>query len=189
VNNFDKYLTYPDDNLITRRDHDKYLGLMEAIAFLHQYQRETKTVNVDGQVLEYVEVTLEDIDKANKLANEVLGQSLDELARPSRTLLSSIYKMVKEISEKRNCAIDDVHFNRRMIREYIGWTDWQIRTHIRQLEELEYVYVRMGARGREYSYALHYHGQSEESDRCYLNLTPVEEISKLIKRDQDKEKK
>lgn len=182
VNNFDKYLSYPSDNLITRRDHDKYLGLMEAIAYLHQYQREIKTLNVDGEPVEYIEVTLEDIDMANKLANEVLGHSLDELARPSRTLLSAIYKMVKEIADNQGRAIDEIHFNRRMIREYIGWTDWQVRTHIKQLEELEYLYARVGARGKEYSYALNYHGQGEDSGRCYLNLTPVEEIKKLISR-------
>jgi post-segregation antitoxin (ccd killing protein) len=42
VNNFDQYLSYPSGNLVTRRDHDKYLGLIEAIAFLHQYQRKKK---------------------------------------------------------------------------------------------------------------------------------------------------
>jgi len=181
VNNFDQYLSYPSGNLITRRDHDKYLGLMEAIAYLHQYQRTVKTVNVDGQAVEYIEVTLEDIDTANTLANEVLGQSLDELPKPSATLLEAVYKMAKEVSEKRNTSIDDFFFNRRMIREYIGWTDWQIKTHIKLLEELEYLHVRMGAQGKQYSYALNYNGQGENSQRFYLNLTPVQEIKKLMK--------
>ena len=110
-------------------------------------------------------------------------QSLDELAKPSRTLLGSIYSMVKEISEKRDIPLDEVYFTRRMIREYTGWTDWQVRTHIRQLEALEYVRVRIGAWGREYAYVLQYQGQGEESDKCYLNLTPVSEIKKLMKKD------
>ncbi len=184
VNNFDQYLSYPTGNLVTRRDHDKYLGLIDAIAFLRQHQRKTKTVNVDGQPIEYIEVTLEDIDLANRLANEVLGRSLDELAAPSATLLDAIYNMVKEISEQRNICLEEVHFNRRQIREYISWTDWQIRTHIKQLEDLEYVYVRMGARGKEYSYAMNYNGQGQQGKRFYLNLTPVEEIKKLLKKDK-----
>jgi hypothetical protein len=188
VNNFDDYLSYPTGNLITRRDHDKYLGLMEAIAYLHQYQRKTKTVNVDGQAVAYIEVTLEDIDTANRLANAVLGQSLDELPKPSRTLLDAVYKMVKQMAEKANVCLEDIHFNRRQIREYIGWTDWQIRTHIKQLEELEYVYVRAGARGKEYSYAMNYNGQGGQSGKCYLNLTPVEEIKKQVKQDTGKKK-
>jgi hypothetical protein len=39
----------------------------------------------------------------------------------------------------------------------------------------------VGARGKEYAYALNYKGQGEETGRCYLNLTPVDEIKKLNK--------
>ena len=109
--------------------------------------------------------------------------SLDELAKPSRSLLSSVLNMVKEISEKQDINLDEVYFTRRMIREYTGWTDWQVRTHIKQLEDLEYIRVRIGAWGKEYAYVLQYHGQGEESSKCYLNLTPVEEIKKLMKKD------
>ena len=182
VNPFTRYLSYPNKSLRTRRDHKKYLGLIRAIAFLHQYQRTIKTVEVQGKPVEYIEVTLSDIDKGNRFANEVLGQSLDELAKPSRTLLAAIYKMVKELSEKKDTPIDEVYFNRRMIREHIGWTDWQIRAHIKQLEDMEYLYIRVGARGKEYAYALSYRGQGEDSGKCYLNLTPVEEIRKLMKK-------
>ena len=119
VNPFTPYLSYPTKSLISRRDHDKYLGLIEAIAFLHQYQRQTKTVEVDGKAVEYIEVTLDDVDKANVLANDVLGQSLDELARPSRLLLDGIYRMVKDISKKQKLPVDEVFFTRRQIRESI----------------------------------------------------------------------
>jgi len=84
VNPFTRYLSYPNQSLRTRRDHKKYLGLIRTVAYLHQYQRKVKTVNVDGDTVEYIEVTLDDIETANQLANEVLGQSLDELAKPSR---------------------------------------------------------------------------------------------------------
>jgi DNA-binding MarR family transcriptional regulator len=157
---------------------------MRAIAFLYQHQRAVQTMEVDGEVIKYIEVILADIAKANKLANEVLGQSLDELAKPSRTLLNSIFQMVKELAQKQNISLDEVFFTRRDVREYTGWTDWQVKAHIKQLEEMEYVYVRMGARGKEYAYALNYQGQAEEnpSAKCFLNLTPVEEIVKLINR-------
>jgi DNA primase catalytic core len=190
ANNFEPYLSYPCDNLITRRDHDKYLGLIDAIAYLRQYQRKTKTVNVDGKVFEYVQVTLEDIELANRLADEVLGRSLAELAAPSATLLDAIYEMVKALAAKHKTPIEEVEFNRRQIREYINWTDWQIKVHIKQLEQLEYLYVRMGARGKRYSYALNYNGQGrgQREKRFYLNLTPVEEIKKLLKKDKEDRK-
>jgi len=180
VNPFTEYLSYPNRSLRTRRDHKKYLGLIRTVAYLHQYQRKIQTVQVEGKPVENIEVTLEDIDRANTLANEVLGQCLDELAPPSRTLLSGIYNMVKKISDKQKNSIDEIYFTRRMIREHTGWTDWQIRSHIKQLEDMEYLHVRIGARGKQYAYALNYRGQGEDGGKCYLNLTPVEEIKKLI---------
>lgn len=178
VNPFSKYLTYPNQTLRSRRDHKKYLGLIRAIAFSRQHQREIKTIEADGQVVSYIEVLLDDIEIVNQLANEVLGQSMDELAKPSRTLLGLIHNMVKEMAQDR--PLDEVHFSRRLVREYTDWTDWQIRTHIKQLEELEYIYARQGAWGKEYVYGLHYQGQNIEAGRCYLDLMPVEKIKKMI---------
>jgi len=185
VNPFTQYLSYPNRSLRTRRDHKKYLGLIRTVAYLHQYQRKIKTVQVEGRPVAYIEVTLADIDAANRLANEVLGQSLDELSPPSRTLLSGIYEMVKQIAAKKECPVDGVYFTRRMIREHIRWTDWQIRAHIKQLEELEYLHVRIGTQGKRYAYALNYRGQGGENGRRCLNLTPVAEIQKLLKKKDD----
>ena len=179
VNPFTRYLSYPDGSLRTRRDHKKYLGLIRTIAYLFQYQREAKKAAVEGKEVEYIEVSLDDIDKANHLAHQVLGQCLDELAPPSRTLLTLIYHMVKAETDKTNEPIDQYSFNRRHIRERTGWTDWQIKAHIKQLEEMEYLHVRVGAQGKQYSYALNYKGEGGESGRCYLNLTPVCEIKRL----------
>jgi hypothetical protein len=188
VNPFSTYLSYPNRSLRTRRDHKKYLGLIRTLAYLHQYQRKIQTVEVEGKPVEYIEVTLEDIDAANRLANEVLGQCLDELAPPSRTLLTGIYTMVKELAAKKERPIDEVYFTRRLIREHTGWTDWQVRAHIKQLEELEYLYARIGCRGKEYAYALNYRGQGQDGGKCYLNLTPVDEIKKLMKKDKGEDK-
>jgi DNA primase catalytic core len=192
VNPYSPCLSYPTGSLRTRRDHKKYLGLIRAIAYLFQHQKEIKTVEiaqevaqeVGSQKVDYIEVSLEDIDKANRLAHEILGQSLDELAPPSRSLLTSIHQMVKDQTGAKNLPTDQFLFNRRMIREYTGWTDWQIRAHMKQLEELEYVHVRVGAQGKQYSYALHYKGQPEQQGRCYLNLTPVEEIRKMLPKEK-----
>ncbi|MBL0379324.1 MAG: hypothetical protein JKP90_06565 [Desulfofustis sp. PB-SRB1] len=54
VNPYAEYLNYPSHSLRARRDHKKYLGLIRAVAFLHQYQREIQTVEVDGTPVEYM---------------------------------------------------------------------------------------------------------------------------------------
>ena len=100
ANPFAKELTFLDDKTRTRRDHMKYLTLIRAIALLHQYQRPILTINHKGKHLSYVEVTLDDIDTANRLASDVLGRTLDELPPQSRKLLHRITAWVDEQSQR-----------------------------------------------------------------------------------------
>ena len=43
LNPFAQFLTFPDQSTRLRRDHEKYLTLIDTIAFLHQHQRAIKT--------------------------------------------------------------------------------------------------------------------------------------------------
>ena len=43
INPYARYLTFPEDQLRLRRDHQKYLGLIRTVAFLRQYQKPTKS--------------------------------------------------------------------------------------------------------------------------------------------------
>ncbi|WP_132459478.1 DNA primase, partial [Samsonia erythrinae] len=61
VNPFASQLTFLSDKTRTRRDHMKYLTLIQSIALLHQYQRDVKTVAHRGAVIEYIEVERSDI--------------------------------------------------------------------------------------------------------------------------------
>ncbi|WP_459208610.1 CHC2 zinc finger domain-containing protein [Erwinia tracheiphila] len=76
VNPFAPQLTFMSDKTRTRRDHMKYLTLIQSIALLHQYQREVKRVEHRGQIVEYIEVQRDDIALANQLAHEILGRTL-----------------------------------------------------------------------------------------------------------------
>ena len=89
VNPYAERLTFLDDRTRTRRDHTKYLALIRTLTLLHQHQREVKTAEDDqGRAVEYIEVTLDDIAAANRLAHEVLGRTLDEMPPQTRLLLS-----------------------------------------------------------------------------------------------------
>jgi hypothetical protein len=154
LNPYAPQLRFPAHSLRARRDHKKYIMLIKAIAFLHQQQRPVKEHFHSDQVLRYIEVTREDIRAANAIAQSVLAQSASELSAPARALLGYIHAHVKE-----HCAAEklDPHgytFNRKRVREGIGWSDWQIRTHIRELEQLEYLKARSGAWGKECQYEL-----------------------------------
>jgi DNA primase len=154
INPYAKQLRFPAHTLRSRRDHKKYLMLIKAIAFLHQKQRTVKEHAHGDQVLRYIEVTRDDIRAANLIADTVLGQSASELSAPARNLLSHIHKLVKDHCAQQRIAAREYVFTRKAVREGTGWSDWQVRTHMRELEELEYLRARSGAWGKEYSYEL-----------------------------------
>jgi hypothetical protein len=118
-------LSFPDERTRLRRDHEKYLTLIDTIALLHQHQRVLRTAQHDGQTLEYIEVTHEDIAVANRLAHEALGRSLDELSPQTRRLLELVSAMVAAQCARLAITRADYRFSRRDVREHAGWSDFQ----------------------------------------------------------------
>jgi hypothetical protein len=172
INPYAEQLSFPAHSLRARRDHKKYLMLIKAIAFLHQKQRTVKEAERGGTAFRYIEVTKDDIRRANELAARVLGASLDELSAPARSLLKQIHIMVKSHCEAHHIAPAQYVFTRRDIREATGWTEWQVRTHARELEELEYLKARTGTWGREYVYELTWDEDADEAERCLVLADP-----------------
>ncbi len=154
VNPFAEQLTFPDHRTRMRRDHTKYLGLIDAIALLHQYQRPVHEVEHRGNKLRYVEVTKEDIVLANRLTREVLGRSLDELPPQTRRLLGLVDALVTAETKRLGLDRCDYRFSRRELREHSGWGDTQLKVHLGRLAELEYVLVHRGRQGQSYVYEL-----------------------------------
>lgn len=167
VNPYAPHLTFLDDKTRLRRDHMKYLGLMNVIALLHQYQREVKQ---DPLLGDYVEVTLADIEIANRLAAQVLGRSLDELAPQTRRLLSLLHQMTEAARLKRSIPREAFRFSRRDIRTFTGLSDFQVRIHLDRLVSLEYVLSHRGTRGQSYVYELLYDGEGQDGAPFLLGL-------------------
>lgn len=117
-NPYAELLTFTSKSLRARRDHTKYLNLISAVAYLFQYQKEIKTMEFKDKTIEYINVTLDDIEKANTIADYVLGKSLDDLSPSSRKLLLLIRQMCTKEEDTPGH-----HFNRRQIREYSGWSE------------------------------------------------------------------
>ena len=147
---------FPDYMTRTRRDHMKFLTLVNAIALLHQYQRPVKTDTRNGETLEYIEATKEDVKLARELVRQVLGPSLDELPAQTRRLLLLVAEMVKQESERMQMECAEYRFTRRTVRQYTRWGDTQLRVHLRRLEEMEYLLVRRGGQGLSYEYQLRF---------------------------------
>jgi hypothetical protein len=167
-------LTFLDDRTRTRRDHTKYLTLIRAIALLHQYQREVKTIEHAGQRVEYIEVKLDDIALANKLAHQVLGRSLDDVPPHTRRLLALLHEMVAAACAAQNVEQSAYRFTRKTVRDATGWGDTQLKVHLQRLVELEYLLVH-GGRG-QHVYELVYDGQGQGGERFLTGLIDPEKL-------------
>ena len=176
-NPYARRLTFLDEKTRARRDHVKYLKLIEAIALLHQYQREVKSVMADGgELVEYVEATLDDVALAGRLAAEVLGRSLDELPPQTRRLLVHLDEMLAGLVERHGVAREDVRFSRRDVRVFTGWGDTQLRIHLDRLVSLEYLLVHRGGRGQSFVYELLYAGQGKDGSSFLPGLIDTEAL-------------
>jgi len=175
VNPYAPRLTFLDDRTRTRRDHDKYLNLIEAIALLHQYQRPIKRMS-GGTPDEYIEVQISDIETANKIAGEVLGRSLDELPPQTRQLLMIIERYVFESSQRLKIEKADFRFSRRNVREYCNWGNTRLVKHLERLEELEYLILHRGGRGQSFVYELLYEGNGKDGKPFMMGLIDVSQL-------------
>ncbi|MGH8630140.1 MAG: DNA primase, partial [Burkholderiales bacterium] len=163
VNPFAERLGFLDDRTRTRRDHQKYLTLIDVIALLHQHQRTVRSVTHRGEAIDYIEVSASDIALANQLAHEVLGRSLDELPPQTRRVLGSIGALVAEQCQARQIERRDFRFSRRELRAATVLSDTQLRVHLDRLTAMEYVLVHRGARGQSFVYELTYDGDAGDS--------------------------
>jgi hypothetical protein len=179
-NPFADRLTFPDERTRLRRDHEKYLTLIDTIALLHQYQRKRKTAHRDGQTIDYIEVTLADIAIANRLAHEALGRCLDELSPQARRLLDLVSQMVAVQCTAQALSRTDVRFSRRDVREYSGWSDFQVKIHMKKLEDLEYVLVHRGRRGQTFVYELLYDGAGRDGKPFLMGLVDVQALEETL---------
>ena len=173
-------LSFASDRTRLRRDHSKYLTLIQAIALLHQYQRPIQMDEVDGLSFESIEVTWSDIAMANRLMAEILGRSLDELSPQTRRCLLLLEEYVQGNCQRLVVERSHYRFSRREFREWIGWSDFQVRMHLDKLVAMEYLLVHHGKQGRSYVYELIYAGQGQDGRPFVMGLCELQPATSSI---------
>lgn len=136
-----------------RRDHAKYLTLIQAVALLHQHQR---TIVTEEDGTESIEVNQSDIDLATRLMEKLLSQSQSEMSPQTHNCLEQLRKFVEERAKRLAVTPREVKFTRREFREAGGWSDNQLRVHLDRLIGLEHVVVHRGRQGSTYVYELRF---------------------------------
>lgn len=197
LNPYAQFLTFPDQTTRLRRDHEKYLTLIDTIAYLHQHQRTVKTARNPGNtailnpgkndnpnngetVIEYIEANLSDIELANRIAHDVLGRSLDELPPQTRRLLKLVDGYINSECQRLALRRMDFRFSRRQLREAIHWGDTQLKVHLSRLAELEYLSVyRTKTNGFEYE--LVYDQITDDHTLQFPGLVDIEALRHVLR--------
>jgi len=162
INPFAFYINFPSKSLRTRRDHLRFLNLIEVVTFLHQYQRPSKTI--DG--IQYIASTTRDYKIAYDLYCELLQHTLSDLNKPQKDLLDAIRALAKEKS--LDC------FTRKDLREYTGYPHHKIRDMTHDLAELEYIIPETISQGKRTIYRLN--SGTGEGASILKELTKPEEL-------------
>jgi hypothetical protein len=176
ANPYAERLTFMDTTTRSRRDNQKYLTLIRTITLLRQHQRPVKTAEHGGKPVEYIEVTLEDIETANRLSAEVLGRSLDELPPQTRRLLDLIDGMVAEGCRSEGVERADFRFTARQLREHAGWGNTQLKIHLGRLVQMEYLLVHRDRDAKRFRYELLYEAPVGKCGKVLAGLIDVERL-------------
>lgn len=139
-------LRFPSAWMRTRRDHARFLNLIEVSAFLHQHQRERRQGVIVAAVADYA--------VAYSLAAGVLSDTLSDLKKPLR----DAYERVREL-----CGENGV--SRRDIREALGAPDTTVRHWLSELVDLDYLETdtSRGGAGKSARYRLTERGPRGET--------------------------
>ena len=103
-------ITFPDKWVRVRRDQERFLSLIEASAFLHQYQRPLKSCHMG----EYIEASMADYEIAYDLSRDILESSLSDITKTTSNVFESINREVKKLSEADNTHLEKIDLHKRM---------------------------------------------------------------------------
>lgn len=128
VNPYAEKLVIPETVFKPLRTNAHYLQFIEAITFIHQFQRPIKK---DEQGNPFIETTLEDIELANELLKEVLLAKSDELTKACRDFLESLKALLTK--EKKHS------FFRSEVREKLKINPHNLNHYLKTLHFYGYI--------------------------------------------------
>jgi len=142
-NPYAELLKLPDYIFKPLRTNSHYLQFIEIVTFYHQYQRPLKSM-ADGT--KYIETTVEDIEAANELLNDVLLAKSDELPKIIRDFFEGLKYHLK--------ATQKQSFYSKDVRNRLRLNPMTVNRYIRDLEHRGYIKRAGGNRKNGFEYEI-----------------------------------
>jgi hypothetical protein len=136
-------IRFPFQHELSRREFKKFLDVIKASAFLHQYQRRM----VERAGLTYIVAQPEDFEIAKELTMDLIVGNLCVLHPQARYLLDVIDKVAGQKPEK-------VFTRSELVAAQPELSLRQVRYWLDSLSEINYVETLSGSKGKEYFYRL-----------------------------------
>ena len=141
VNEFAPFLKFPAALMRSRRDHGRFLDLIDTVCFLRQYQKETEHEGEQS----FIRCDITDYQIAYTImVNGVLSSTMEELPKGARLLYEQIRNWARGEAEKRKLKIGEFHFTQRQIREATGLGHTWVKAMAHYLVDYEYLEVVLG---------------------------------------------
>ncbi len=182
-NIYSKSLDFKADNHRARRDHDKYLMIIESLTLFFQRQRH-QYVGSDGR--RTVKTHLIDIVIAGFIARRLFKTTLDELPPQTRNFFQKIVKCMQDKSETEDCDILNVCITRKEMRELTKLSNNRVHEHAHRLFLFEYMSSKREADGFRYRLTFR---PDEAGDNISnnLNLVSINTLKKKATREEREE--
>ncbi len=142
INPFAEYLELPKSVFKPRRTNSHYLQFIEAITFYKQYQREQHVNEETGEV--FIKTTIEDIQEANELIQEVLLRKSDLLNGACRQFFENLKAYLKKENQTT--------FTNTEIRRTLRINPSNQKRYMLQLQLAELVQRAKGDKRKGYVY-------------------------------------
>jgi len=166
INPFSSFLSFNATSHQARRDHQKYLTLINTITLMNQHQREK--IFKDGKLC--VKTHPIDIAEANFLARFIFANSLEELPPQTMSFMTILVKHFGDQTKEKQMEFDHLWFYRKETRQVTGLGNTRSHDHLERMIAHEILTTRRDQNGMAYRFLFKpdVDGNKEGLDRLKL---------------------
>jgi len=145
---FADYITFDTKNVRSRRDHERFLALIEVIAFIHQYQREKKIING----IEFLVASIEDYTIAYGLAEKILFPTTSGISPKLELFIEKLWSLAEQRAMENNKQASEIKMTRKEIQEQLKQGRSTIQKNLKDAEKLDLINVDKKSDANKYYY-------------------------------------